>query len=211
MSTARPRSLIAAADPTGCTGGAAGSGGELRLLEGLHHLIQDDAGPLEVCLAEFGSQCIGPRCLRRLDRAQGGVSRWREPQQLGAAMAGIGLVDGQAVADQEVGQALHALPGQVQSAGNLRHRGGFVLDRFQDQPARQVGVDLASSAGSRLTSSGSSTSHKVRPDCGSVARSTAHLQDLEVTTVSFNHNPARGHRAFAQLTGYFSRDLLRGT
>jgi hypothetical protein len=143
--------LIAAADPMGCIGGAAGSGGELRLLKGLHYLVQDDAGPLEVCLAEFGSQCIGPRCLRRLDRAQGGVSRWREPQQLGAAVAGIGLLDGQAVADQEVGQALHALPGQVQSAGNLRHRGGFVLDRFQDQPARQ---GLASGLGQRLPNGG---------------------------------------------------------
>jgi hypothetical protein len=43
----------------------------------------------------------------------------------------------------------------------------------------------ASSAGSRLASSGSNASHNVV--CGSVSRSTAHLQRPEVTTVSFNH------------------------
>ena len=80
--------MIAVADLTGCPGGAAGSG-EFRLLEGLEHPVQEDAGLLELLVPYLGPQCIGSGCLRRLDGAQGGAALGREPQELGAAVGGL--------------------------------------------------------------------------------------------------------------------------
>jgi hypothetical protein len=64
---------------------------------------------------------------------------------------GIGLVDGQAVAHQDVGQALHPLAGKVHPPGDLGHRRRLVLDRLQDQPA---GQRLAGRPGQRLPGDG---------------------------------------------------------
>jgi hypothetical protein len=64
---------------------------------------------------------------------------------------GVGLVDGQAVTDQDIGQPLHALAGEVHPAGDLGHRRRLVLDRLQDQPA---GQRLAGRPGQRLPGGG---------------------------------------------------------
>jgi hypothetical protein len=63
--------------------------------------------------------------------------------------------------------------------------------RRQEPVVVQVGVDLGQLGGQPLGSSGSNASHNLA--WGSVSRSTAHLQHLEVTTVSFNHKPNTGH------------------
>jgi hypothetical protein len=100
--------------------------------DSLQHPVQEDAGLPELHLPDLGPQRIGPRCLRRLDGAKSGEALGREPKELGAAVGGIVLVGRQAVAYQEVGQALHALSGQVQAAGDLGHRRGLVLDGLED-------------------------------------------------------------------------------
>ena len=52
-------------------------------------------------------------------------------------MGRVVLVDGEAVPDQDVGQALDPLAGQAQPAGDLGHGRGRVLDDFEPQPAGQ--------------------------------------------------------------------------
>jgi hypothetical protein len=74
-----------------------------------------------------------------------------DPQELGAAVGRVVVIGGQAIADEQVGQALHALAGQVQGAGHLRHRRRLILHRFENQPARQR---LAGRLGQRLPGGG---------------------------------------------------------
>ena len=62
--------------------GASGAGRRRRIgsVAGrLQHPVQQDAGLPELFLPDFGPQRIGPRCLGRLDGAEGSAARWRDP------------------------------------------------------------------------------------------------------------------------------------
>ena len=128
-----------------------GVGGERRLPERLEHPVEDRAGLLELRLADLRAQPVGPRHLRRLDGPQRRAALWRDPQQLGAAVGGIVLVDRKAVPHQDVRQALHALAGEVHGARDLGHRRRCGVDRLEHQPARQR---LARWLGQRLPGNG---------------------------------------------------------
>src|SRR6266540_360782 len=119
--------------------------------QGRRHAVEDDAGPTQVGLADLSAQRVGPGTLGRLDGAQGGVAGGADPQQLGAPVGGVLLVGRVAVPHQHVRHALHALPGQAQPSGDLRHRRRRLLDRLEHQPARER---LAGGPGERLPGGG---------------------------------------------------------
>jgi len=84
------------------------------------------------------SPSSAPRALAQARCAVWMVCRAERPSgvsrtSLARRWAGL-LVDGQAVAYQEVGQSLHALAGEVQCPRDLGDRRGRVLDHLENQP-----------------------------------------------------------------------------
>src|SRR6187401_444250 len=116
--------------------------------QGGTHAIEDGGGSLEVGLTDLRTQAVGPDPLLRLDRGEGRLPRRGEPEQLGAPVAGVVLVGGEALVGEQVRGALDALARELEGAGDVGDGARLALDRGKDLPpggrlSRRLGEGVA--------------------------------------------------------------------
>jgi hypothetical protein len=89
----------------------------------------------KIAFADLGAERVRPSPLGGLDLPQSIRSLRRQPQELRPTVNRVVLVGGNPVGLEQVGHALDALPGEVQSACDLGDARRAVFDGRHDLPA----------------------------------------------------------------------------
>ena len=139
--SARPRSRLSAGRPAW----------HVESLHGALDLGDESPCPPEPGLTDLRAKRIGPGPLGLGDDTQHLPPALGGPQELRAAMSGIGLIGREAIGHEQIRDALHGLARDPPPARDLGYRRWPILDGIEDYPA---GQRLAADSCQRLPGGG---------------------------------------------------------